>query len=168
MHAAVQANRTTWASTELLAAAIVVNAPVLYGAFNIWRQRSRRKSQRLAPRAGASSTIRTIGSGGKQPKRLSNVPKDDEELMLQPCRQTSITSCTSLQDPQSEDGATKKPDLGSYEEADRNRAQASNWIRQPPFFKIIGRIRFMQVHLVERYSTRAGQTSVLPAQCFTC
>lgn len=126
MHAAVQANRTTWASTELLAAAIVVNAPVLYGAFNIWRQRSRRKSQRLAPRAGASSTIRTIGSGGKQPKRSSNVPKDDEELMLQPCRQTSITSCTSLQDPQSEDGATKKPDLGSYEEADRNRAQASN------------------------------------------
>jgi hypothetical protein len=29
MHAAVQPNRTTWASTELLAAAIVVNAPVL-------------------------------------------------------------------------------------------------------------------------------------------
>jgi hypothetical protein len=130
MHAAVQANRSTWASTELLAAAIVVNAPVLYGSLNLWRQRSQQKSQRSARRAGAgagaSSTIRTIGSAGRQPGRASNAPKDDEELMLQPHRQTSITSGISFQDSQSEDGTTKKTVLVSYEEADQSRTNASN------------------------------------------
>ncbi|PNS21588.1 hypothetical protein CAC42_947 [Sphaceloma murrayae] len=38
LNATVQANRTTWASTELLAAAIAVNAPTLYGAYNNWRR----------------------------------------------------------------------------------------------------------------------------------
>ncbi|KAF6830389.1 Pth11-like integral membrane protein [Colletotrichum musicola] len=41
-----QVNRTTWASTELLTAAIVVNAPTLYGLWNKKRQaKSSAKSQ---------------------------------------------------------------------------------------------------------------------------
>jgi hypothetical protein len=36
-----QVNRTTWASIELLAAAIVANAPVLYGLLKGQRQRSK-------------------------------------------------------------------------------------------------------------------------------
>jgi hypothetical protein len=125
MHAAVQANRTTWASTELLAAAIVVNAPVLYGSLNLWRQRSHQKSQRSAPRAGASSTIRTIGSAPRQPGRVSTAAKDDEELMLQPHRQNSITSGISLQSPSSEVGTTKTT-LVSYDKADQSQTNASS------------------------------------------
>lgn len=36
-----QVNRTTWASTELLTAGIVVNAPTLYGLWNMRRQQQR-------------------------------------------------------------------------------------------------------------------------------
>ncbi|KAK2017316.1 hypothetical protein LZ32DRAFT_665186 [Colletotrichum eremochloae] len=56
-----QVNRTTWASTELLTAAIVVNAPTLYGLWN-----KRRK---------AKSTVKTYGhpSGLHHYGRESNV-----------------------------------------------------------------------------------------------
>lgn len=37
----LQTNRTTWASTELLTAAIVVNAPTIYG---MWNKRRQKKS----------------------------------------------------------------------------------------------------------------------------
>lgn len=37
-NASSQVNRTTWASTELLMAAIAVNAPTLYGTINKWRK----------------------------------------------------------------------------------------------------------------------------------
>lgn len=37
----MQVNRTTWASVELLAAAIVSNAPVLYGLIKGRKQRSK-------------------------------------------------------------------------------------------------------------------------------
>ncbi|KAJ5280480.1 hypothetical protein N7478_005852 [Penicillium angulare] len=50
-----QVSRTTWASIELLAAAIVANAPVLYGLFKGHRQRSR---------------YATSGPGSSGPSRL--------------------------------------------------------------------------------------------------
>jgi hypothetical protein len=34
LHATSQADRTTWVTTEPLAAAIVFNAPILYGSLN--------------------------------------------------------------------------------------------------------------------------------------
>ncbi|KAJ5439086.1 uncharacterized protein N7458_010084 [Penicillium daleae] len=40
-NATAQVNRTTWASVELLAAAVVANAPVLYGLFKGQRQKSK-------------------------------------------------------------------------------------------------------------------------------
>lgn len=42
IHIDSQVSRTTWASTELLAAAIVVNAPSLYG---LWNKRRRDKGE---------------------------------------------------------------------------------------------------------------------------
>ncbi|KAK1981811.1 hypothetical protein LZ30DRAFT_719217 [Colletotrichum cereale] len=56
-----QVNRTTWASTELLTAAIVVNAPTLYGLWNKGRK--------------AKSTAKTYGnpSGLQHYDRESNV-----------------------------------------------------------------------------------------------
>lgn len=52
LHATVQANRTTWASTELLAAAIAVNAPVLYGGINHWQRRSKNETNGSNSRPG--------------------------------------------------------------------------------------------------------------------
>ncbi|KAJ5401009.1 hypothetical protein N7465_011498 [Penicillium sp. CMV-2018d] len=46
----VQVNRTTWASVELLAAAIVANAPILYGLLKGQRQ----KSKNAASEAGST------------------------------------------------------------------------------------------------------------------
>jgi hypothetical protein len=110
MHAAVQPNRTTWASTELLAAAIVVNAPVLYGSLNIWRQRSYNGSHVSTSRADHSSTLRTTISAGprRQSGKVISAPFDDEELMLRPHCQTSITSDRSYQDSQSQEGTITK------------------------------------------------------------
>ncbi|POR33811.1 Uncharacterized protein TPAR_06003 [Tolypocladium paradoxum] len=74
-----QVNRTMWASTELLTAAIVVNAPALYG---LWNNRRREKSQSSSQRkrGGASGGysepqrhVATIGGGTEsyqmKPKR---------------------------------------------------------------------------------------------------
>ena len=50
-----QVNRTTWASTELLTAAIVVNAPTLYGLWNLRRlRRSEQGSGQKYPTQGGS------------------------------------------------------------------------------------------------------------------
>ncbi|KAJ6078656.1 hypothetical protein N7467_008409 [Penicillium canescens] len=61
-----QVNRTTWASIELLAAAIVANAPVLYGLLKGQRQRSKYAA------SGAGST--GPSSQGLQ-KRSANEPE---------------------------------------------------------------------------------------------
>jgi hypothetical protein len=119
MHAAVQANRTTWASTELLAAAIVVNAPVLYGSFNIWRQRSYSGSHVSTSRAGNSSAIRTTGSVGqrRQSAKVMSMPDDDEELMLRLYGHTSTTSNRSYQVSQDQEGTINKTIVVSLHDA---------------------------------------------------
>ena len=43
-HSTVQVNRTTWANVELFAAAIVSNAPVLYGFYRGGRENSRSRA----------------------------------------------------------------------------------------------------------------------------
>lgn len=43
-HSTVQVNRTTWANVELFAAAIVANAPVLYGFYRGGRENSRSRA----------------------------------------------------------------------------------------------------------------------------
>ncbi|CAI7653691.1 unnamed protein product [Penicillium viridicatum] len=61
-----QVNRTTWASVELLAAAIVANAPILYGLLKGQRQKSKNAT------SGAAST--GPSSQGLQ-KRSANEPE---------------------------------------------------------------------------------------------
>jgi hypothetical protein len=52
-----QINRTTWASTELLTAALVVNAPTIYG---LWNKRRQAKSE---SRSQGTSGHRYYGQG---------------------------------------------------------------------------------------------------------
>ncbi|KAK4862746.1 hypothetical protein LT330_002879 [Penicillium expansum] len=62
----VQVNRTTWASVELLAAAIVANAPVLYGLL---------KGQKKKSKQAASGTGSTGPSWPGHQKRSANEPE---------------------------------------------------------------------------------------------
>jgi hypothetical protein len=62
-----QVSRTTWASTELLTAAIVVNAPALYGCWNK-RRRDRTESDRIK---GHYENRRT-GSGQVHPNTIGS------------------------------------------------------------------------------------------------
>ncbi|PSK53805.1 hypothetical protein B9Z65_7611 [Elsinoe australis] len=90
LNASVQANRTTWASTELLAAAIAVNAPTLYGAYNSWR-RARNgigSSAYSLPGQSASRPVNTNASGSRFGQLSQNmglgrrVPDEEDEIML--------------------------------------------------------------------------------------
>lgn len=90
LNASVQANRTTWASTELLAAAIAVNAPTLYGAYNSWR-RARNgigSSACSLPGQSASRPVNTNASGSRFGQLSQNmglgrrVPDEEDEIML--------------------------------------------------------------------------------------
>lgn len=112
LHASVQANRTTWASTELLAAAIAVNAPILYGAINRWR-RSKNSSYGYgygySSHPGATHTVR---SSARPPNTLHD---DDEGPILSPHCQTSVSSGFAAQS--CEDGIIMKTIEVSYNKA---------------------------------------------------
>ncbi|KAE8163811.1 hypothetical protein BDV40DRAFT_287507 [Aspergillus tamarii] len=81
-HSTAQVNRTTWASVELFAAAIVANAPVLYGFY-----RGEREASRSRTTEGTSRQQSSLGRGGTVSR--------DPELEMQPVpgghlRQTSM------------------------------------------------------------------------------
>ncbi|KAE8375384.1 hypothetical protein BDV26DRAFT_299799 [Aspergillus bertholletiae] len=57
-HSTAQVNRTTWASVELFAAALVANAPVLYGFY-----RGEREASRTRTTEGTTRQQSTIGHG---------------------------------------------------------------------------------------------------------
>ncbi|KAJ1714383.1 hypothetical protein F9C07_2231600 [Aspergillus flavus] len=70
-HSTAQVNRTTWASVELFAAAIVANAPVLYGFY-----RGEREASRSRTTEGTSRQQSSLGRGGTVSR--------DPELEMQP------------------------------------------------------------------------------------
>ncbi|KAE8335785.1 hypothetical protein BDV24DRAFT_155705 [Aspergillus arachidicola] len=81
-HSTAQVNRTTWASVELFAAAIVANAPVLYGFY-----RGEREASRSRTTEGTSRQQSSLGRG--------QTVSRDPELEMQPIpgghlRQTSM------------------------------------------------------------------------------
>lgn len=135
MHAAVQANRTTWASTELLTAAIVVNAPTLYGAINRWRRRLRNETYASKSHQGDFSNARTVGSSARA-KRFrrfthSNAlydvdDDDDDELMLRTQIQTSVTSGSTTQEFQRQERIIMKTMKVSHSELRKVDAAKSN------------------------------------------
>lgn len=80
-----QISRTTWASIELLTAAIVVNAPTLYG---LWNKQKQQKS-----------SSRSYGTGGlAYHSRVTNVSavrrhqdiEDDDYMMTSPHRKSTM------------------------------------------------------------------------------
>ncbi|KAF2820544.1 hypothetical protein CC86DRAFT_304707 [Ophiobolus disseminans] len=107
LNAAVQANRSTWASTELLTAAIAVNAPTLYGAFNHWRRRSKNTTYGSASHPGNFSSTRAISSSLK-PMHPNGDPYSDEQSMLYTQFQTSVGSAGVVQDGPLQEGIILK------------------------------------------------------------
>ncbi|UKZ76318.1 hypothetical protein TrVFT333_004020 [Trichoderma virens FT-333] len=88
-HPYSQVNRTTWASTELLTAAIVVNAPTLY---SFWNKRQRDKStprpaQGESDKADDRIVMETIGgstnsnSGGPKRKPTGGIQQTKEVIV---------------------------------------------------------------------------------------
>lgn len=80
LNASVQANRTVWASTELLTAAIVANAPNLYGAVN----KARRGSQAIFDATKQETRGASTAESERYAHRLVGLRNrlDDEDLML--------------------------------------------------------------------------------------
>ncbi|KAH6621826.1 hypothetical protein C7974DRAFT_211661 [Boeremia exigua] len=113
LHAAVQANRSIWASTELLAAAIAVNAPTLYGAINRWRRRPEKGSHGSRSRQTPFSGTRTVGSYARPLPRTDD--DDDEGLILSPGFQATVSSGFAARN--CEDGIIMKTIEVSYDEA---------------------------------------------------
>lgn len=110
LHASVQANRTTWASTELLTAAIAVNAPTLFGAVNRWRRRSKNELSSSKSRKDGFSSTRTVGSCVR-PKHSHDVLcdiDDDEGLMLSAQCQASVSSEGAVTEYQVQEGMIMK------------------------------------------------------------
>jgi hypothetical protein len=124
MHAAVQANRSIWASTELLAAAIVVNAPILYGSLNLWRQRLRDRSHGSKSRTGGSSDPRTLGGTGRtrHSTKAVRTSYDDDQLVLRTHCETSITSEGSCQDPRNPEGIMMKTSVRFHRDSETTLA----------------------------------------------
>ncbi|UQC91447.1 uncharacterized protein CLUP02_16982 [Colletotrichum lupini] len=69
-----QINRTTWASTELLTAAIVVNAPTLYGLWN-----KRRQAKSSSKSHGGTSGLHYYGRGTNVSTHRSTVRRGNAE-----------------------------------------------------------------------------------------
>ncbi|KAF4548456.1 Hypothetical protein D9617_28g065620 [Elsinoe fawcettii] len=117
LNASVQANRTTWASTELLAAAIAVNAPTLYGAYNSWR-RSREglgSSAYSLPGHSASRPVPGSHTGNSRLGQLSHlgrsrkIPDEEDEVVLNmemrnKRSETSMSNVTSRSDSEERPG----------------------------------------------------------------
>jgi hypothetical protein len=86
-----QVNRTTWASVELFAAAIVANAPVLYGFY-----RGEREASRSRTTEGTSRQQSSLGRGG-------TVSRDPEwEMQRMPgghIRRTSVLGSKRISRP---------------------------------------------------------------------
>lgn len=83
LNASVQANRTVWASTELLTAAIVANAPTLYGAFNKARHRGQDRTFDASDREVRGSATAGASNGGHSHQMaVRGNQYDDEDLML--------------------------------------------------------------------------------------
>lgn len=132
-HAAVQANRSIWASTELLTAAIVVNAPPLYGAFNNWRRGLKSGMYASNSHHVNSSHPFTVGSTArsKHSHRITNPSGvydegDDDELMLRAHCQTSVTSGSTTQEGQNQEGVILKTIKVSYDELGSANAAKPN------------------------------------------
>ncbi|KAB8231006.1 hypothetical protein BDV23DRAFT_190905 [Aspergillus alliaceus] len=90
-HSTAQVNRTTWASVELFAAAIVANAPVLYG---FWR--GEREASRSRTTEGTTRQQSSLGRGGTVSR--------DRELEMQPLpgghvRRTSMLGSKRISRP---------------------------------------------------------------------
>ncbi|KAA8644967.1 hypothetical protein EYZ11_004499 [Aspergillus tanneri] len=75
-----QVNRTTWASVELLAAAIVANAPVLYGFYHGHREESR--SRATATSSGPHSSRDRALVSHDQPWEMNRVSHSRQPSML--------------------------------------------------------------------------------------
>lgn len=74
-----QINRTTWASTELLTAALVVNAPTIYG---LWNKRRQAKSEsRSQGTAGLSHRYYGQGTHVSAGHRSAVDPEDNSYMM---------------------------------------------------------------------------------------
>ncbi|KAI5459717.1 hypothetical protein BGZ63DRAFT_360319 [Mariannaea sp. PMI_226] len=80
-----QVNRTTWASTELLTAAIVVNAPTLYGLWNKRRQEKSASSRSQGTGAPHHYKHNTPISGGH--RSASNV--ENNSYVMKPVKRKS-------------------------------------------------------------------------------
>ncbi|SMR56694.1 unnamed protein product [Zymoseptoria tritici ST99CH_1E4] len=83
LNATVQSNRTVWASTELLTAGIVANAPTLYGAVRKWRLRDGVEGVV----GGRGVGLVTFGSAGEEGMVREEAERrkgrtGDEDLML--------------------------------------------------------------------------------------
>jgi|SRR5690242_14254785 len=113
LNASVQANRTIWASTELLAAAIAVNAPVLYGTINRWRRGSKNTYGYGYGYGSHPGAPHTIGSSARPTNPLHD---DDEGLILSPHCETSVSSGFAVLD--CEDGIIMKTIEVSYKMVD--------------------------------------------------
>ncbi|KAJ5874133.1 uncharacterized protein N7529_002563 [Penicillium soppii] len=94
-----QVNRTTWASVELLAAAIVANAPVLYGLIKGQRQRS-------------NNAASAVGSSGPSwqglPKRSANEPDFELQGTLHSKRGSNLGSKISSRNYLEIDGESSR------------------------------------------------------------
>lgn len=109
LHASVQSNRTIWASTELLAAAIAAHAPTIYGAFNHW--------QRLSKKGPCKSRahLHTSNDTNNVVVRSRDLHKeDDEHLILGSPFQASVSSEATSRNCQVEEGIIMKTFEVSY------------------------------------------------------
>ncbi|KAK7415749.1 hypothetical protein QQX98_005662 [Neonectria punicea] len=86
-----QINRTTWASTELLTAAIVVNAPTIYG---LWNKRRQAKSESRSHGTGTGTGQRYYGQGTQGTHvsvgHRSAADEDNNAYMMKSRRKTAM------------------------------------------------------------------------------
>ncbi len=106
LNAAVQANRSLWASTELLAAAVVVNTPVLYGSFNRWRQNKTylfsSRQDKFSEPSGKAATGHSKHSAAGCFSSVS--PKEDESPLCIVCQTTVRSESTHALNCQNQGG----------------------------------------------------------------
>lgn len=90
IHKSSQVNRSTWATTELLTAAIVVNAPSLYALWNRHRKEkaSAESGQQDKGSGGLDFGIETIGGGDGSSRMF---PKRKPTGRALPASQVSIS-----------------------------------------------------------------------------
>ncbi|KAF2219491.1 hypothetical protein BDZ85DRAFT_205708 [Elsinoe ampelina] len=122
LNASVQANRTTWASTELLAAAIAVNAPTLYGAYNSWRRSGTgiASSSYSLPAHSASRPVNgshlgnsRLGQFSQNIGRSRKIPDEEDEIVLNmemrnKRSETSMSNITARSDSEERPGVITK------------------------------------------------------------